>query len=71
MNRLFVLFIFILISSTILADEIEILLDIPGKGPEIKNHDKIEVNYRGTFVFSFHNCPCGADINACPTELAT
>ena len=49
MNRLFVLFIFILISFTILGDEIEILLDIPGEGPEINNHDKIEVNYRGTF----------------------
>ena len=49
MNRLFFLFIFILISFTILADEIEILSDMPGKGPEIKNHDKIEVNYRGTF----------------------
>ena len=49
MNRLFVLFIFILISFTILADEIEILSDIPGNGPEIKIHYKIRVNYVGTF----------------------
>ena len=49
MNRLFVLFIFILISFTISADEIEILSDIPGNGPEIKFHYKIKVNYRGFF----------------------
>ena len=44
MNRLFVLFIFILISFTISADEIEILSDIPGNGPEIKFHYKIIYN---------------------------
>ena len=49
MIRLFFLFTFILISLTILADEIEMLSDIPGEGPEIKNHYKIEVNYKGTF----------------------
>ena len=49
MTRLFVLFIFILLSFTISADEIEILSDIPGNGPEIKIHYKIKVNYRGFF----------------------
>ena len=49
MNKLFILNILILISFSILADEIEILSDTPGSGPEIKIHYKIKVNYVGTF----------------------
>ena len=49
MNKLFILNIFILISFSILADEIEILSDTPGSGAEIKIHYKIKVHYIGTF----------------------
>ena len=43
------LFIFILlIPFNCYSNEIEILLDIPGEGKEIKNHFKVHVNYRGT-----------------------
>ena len=49
MNKLFILNILVLISFSILADEIEILSDTPGSGPEIKIHYKIKVHYVGTF----------------------
>lgn len=37
-----------LISTNSFSKEIEILLDIPGNGLEIKNHFKVHVNYKGT-----------------------
>ena len=39
--------IFFLISFKIIANNIEILSDIQGKGLEIKNHYKVHVHYRG------------------------
>ena len=49
MKKIPYLFIFVLFFSlNINAKDIEILLDIPGQGLEIKKHFKVHVNYRGT-----------------------
>ena len=44
----YALIILFLISTNLIAVDIEILSDIPGKGIEIQNHYKVHVNYRGT-----------------------
>ena len=42
------IFIFLfLLNSPLFASKIEILSDTPGTGPEIKNHYKVSVHYRG------------------------
>ena len=45
---LFILFVFLTMSSNIFSKDIEILSDVPGMGLEIKNHYKVHVNYKGT-----------------------
>ena len=42
------LFFFILIFSKANAANVEIISDFPGSGPEIKNHYKVTVHYKGT-----------------------
>ena len=45
---LFIYFsILIFIPNFLKASEIEILIDIPGIGPIVKNHSKVSVHYRG------------------------
>ena len=47
MNNFIYIFIFLFISNISFANDIEILLDIPGDGIKIEEHYKITVNYRG------------------------
>ena len=47
-KNIYTLIIVLIISTNLFSKDIEILLDIPGEGEEIKNHYKVHVNYRGT-----------------------
>ena len=45
--NIFVILFFILFSHNVKPSNIEILSDIPGTGPQIQNHYKVTVHYRG------------------------
>ena len=47
MKKLLFFFIFILFSSFLLANEVEILEDVEGDGLEVINHSKVSVHYIG------------------------
>ena len=49
MNKISTILLYILAPFTLFANEIEILSDIPGNGPEINIHYKLDVDYIGTF----------------------
>ena len=49
-NILLISFFIIFNFSFLNAAEIEILSDVEGTGPEIKNHYKVTVHYRGSFL---------------------
>ena len=45
--NIYFFFIIFFYSINIVAEEIEIISDYPGKGPKIENHYKVAVHYRG------------------------